>query len=115
MKTELIANRLIKLCTEGKFLDAQKELYDENIVSIEVDGTKTISAAKMHEKEQNFLNKVEKFHNIEFSKPLIAGNYFSVVLKMEVELKNVGLRIMEEICVYQVKVDKIIYEQFYRD
>ena len=115
MKTESIANRLIELCKKGKFLEAQRELYDENIISVETDGTKTISAAKMHEKEEKFLSNVVKFHNIEFSKPLIAGNYFSVVLKMEVELKNIGLRNMEEICVYRVKDDKIIFEQFFRD
>ena len=69
----------------------------------------------MHEKEQRFLDNVEKFHSIEFSQPLIAGNYFSVVLKMEVELKNIGLKKMEEICVYLVKDDKIIFEQFFRD
>jgi len=115
MKTESIAKRLIELCTEGKFIEAQKKLYDKNIVSIEVDGNKTFSAAKMHEKEQNFLNNVVKFHNIEFSNPLIAGNYFTVVLKMEVELKNIGLKKMEEICAYQVKNDKIVFEQFFRD
>jgi hypothetical protein len=114
MTTEEIAQRLIGLCEKGKFLEAQKELYDENIESIETDGTKTISAIKMHEKEQKFLSNVIKFHNIEFSEPLIAGNYFSVVLKMKVELKNVGLRKMEEICVYKVKNDKIVFEQFFR-
>ncbi len=115
MKTESISNRLIELCTEGKFLEAQIELYDKNILSIEVDGTKTISAAKMHEKERRFLNSVVKFHNIEFSEPLIAGNYFSVVLKMEVELKNIGLKNIQEICVYKVKDNKIVFEQFFRD
>ena len=37
MKTRSIANRLIELCSEGKFIEAQKELYDENIISIETD------------------------------------------------------------------------------
>ncbi len=113
MITKTISERLIELCKEGKFLEAQYELYDENIVSIETDGTKTTTAAKMHEKEKKFLEKVEKFRSIEFSQPLIAGNYFTLILKMEVDLKNVGYKMMEEICVYKVKGDKIIFEQFF--
>lgn len=115
MATLTTAKRLIELCRDGKFLQAQQELYDDNIISIESDGSRTEGAAYMNLKEKRFLSGVERFINIELSEPLIAGNYFTVVLKMELETKNSGYMFLEEICVYKVEGEKIIFEQFFRD
>jgi hypothetical protein len=38
MNTESVARRLLKLCREGRYEDAQRELYAEDAVSIEPDG-----------------------------------------------------------------------------
>ncbi len=115
MTSAIIARRLIELCKQEKFLQAQHELYDDNIISIETDGSKTVGAANMNAKEQRFLDSIEKIISIDFPEPLIAGNYFTTVLKMEFELENLGCRKIEEICVYQVKNDKIVFEQFFHD
>jgi hypothetical protein len=115
MTTAMVAGRLIELCKEGKFIEAQHELYDTDIISIDPDGSKTVGASNMHAKEQRFLENLEKIHRIWFSDPLIAGNYFSVILIMEIDIKKVGHKTFEEICVYQVAGGKIIFEQFFRD
>lgn len=115
MTTEIVAGRLIELCKEGNFIQAQHELYDTNIKSIDPDGSKTIGALNMNAKEQRFLDNLEKIHSISYSDPLIAGNYFTVKLRMEIEIKNIGYKDLEEICVYQVANGKIIFEQFFRD
>jgi hypothetical protein len=115
MSTAIVAGRLIELCKEGKFLEAQYELYDTDIISIDPDGRKTVGAANMHAKEQEFLARVEKFHSIYWSDPLIAGSYFTVILKLEIEFRKVGYKSIEEVCVYQVRNDKIVFEQFFRD
>jgi hypothetical protein len=115
MSTPTVAARLIQLCKEGKFLEAQQELYDTDIISIDPDGSKTVGASNMHEKERQFLAKVERFHSIEWSSPLIAGSYFTTTLKMEIEFKKIGNINIEEVCVYQVRNDKIVFEQFFRD
>jgi len=39
MNTEAIAKRLIELCREGKYEEAQRELYAEDAVSIGAGGT----------------------------------------------------------------------------
>jgi hypothetical protein len=44
-----------------------------------------------------------------------AGSYFTAILKMEIEIKNVGYRKFEEVCIYQVANGKIVFEQFFRD
>jgi hypothetical protein len=115
MTTAMVAGRLIELCTVGKFIQAQQELYDTNIKSIDPDGSQTAGASNMQAKERRFLDNLEKIHNSSFSDPLIAGNYFTVVLKMAIEVKNKGYKEFEEICVYQVANGKIIFEQFFRD
>ncbi len=113
MSTKETAGRLIELCAKGKFLEAQHELYDANIISIETDGNKTQGSSSMNAKERHFLDSIEKINSINFSEPLISGNFFSLILKMEVDFKNGVHQSIEEICVYQVKNGKIIFEQFF--
>jgi len=115
MTTAMVAGRLIELCKDGQFIQAQHELYDTAIISIDPDGSRTEGASNMNAKEQRFLNNLEKIISISFSEPLIAGGYFSVILRMEIEIKNTGYRDFEEICVYQVANGKIVFEQFFRD
>jgi SnoaL-like protein len=115
METEVIAGKLIELCRKGQFLQAQYELYDTNIVSIDPDGTRTIGSASMYAKEQRFLNNLERIYSISFTDPQIAGNFFTTVLRMEVETQKTGFFDFSEVCVYQVAGDKIVFEQFFRD
>jgi hypothetical protein len=44
---------------------------------------------------------------------MIAGNTFSLTMRMDVTTKDRGRMDMTELCVYQVKDGKIISEQFY--
>ena len=115
MSTAIVAARLIELCKEGKFLEAQHELYDTDIVSIDPDGSKTVGASNMHAKEERFLASLEKIDSISYSDVLISGSYFSVILKFGITIKKVGFKSLEEVCVYQVRNGKIVFEQFFRD
>lgn len=115
METEVIAGKLIELCRKGQFLQAQYELYDNDIVSIDPDGTRTIGSANMHAKEQRFLHHLERIYSISFTDPQIAGNFFTTVLRMEVETQKTGFLNFSEVCVYQVAGGKIVFEQFFRD
>lgn len=110
-----VAARLISLCTAGEFLQAQEELYHADISSIETDGSKTNGAANMHEKEKAFLSRLDKINFVRYSEPQFAGSYFSVVLTMSIDLKGAGSFTFAEVCVYQVKEGKIVFEQFFRD
>jgi len=115
MTTIAIANRLIELCTAGKFIQAQEEFYDTEIVNIETDGSRMEGLTNMLAKEQQFLDNIDKIHRIEFSEPIIAGSYISVKLMMDIDLKKIGYKSIAEICVYKVINDKIVFEQFFRD
>ena len=39
MNTQEIAKKLVEMCRQGKYLEAQNELYAENAVSIEPEGS----------------------------------------------------------------------------
>jgi hypothetical protein len=88
MTTNEVANILIKLCEEGKFIQAQEELYHNKITSIETDRSKTTGASNMLAKERRFLDNVKKINFVKCSEPLTAGNYFTIVMQMSLELKN---------------------------
>ena len=117
MTTHEIASRLVELCRKGQFETAQKELFADDVVSIEP------SPSPDFEKEtkglQNILEKGRKFdamteavHNLTISDPVIAGNSFACSLRMDITMKQGGRMDMSEICLYKVKDGKIISEEF---
>lgn len=55
MDTLTIANRLIELCSKNEFLQAQDELYADDIIRVETDGTIYNGKATMRQREEGFL------------------------------------------------------------
>jgi hypothetical protein len=45
--------------------------------------------------------------------PIVAGNFFSCTMGMDITMKGQGRMNMEEVCLYQVKDGKIVLEQFF--
>lgn len=121
MSTESVAKRLVAMCRHGRFEEAQHELYARDAVSIEpaamangplgnVSGLEAIL-----EKGKRFQASVAELHGVEVSDPLVAGNWFSVVMSLDVTMKEYGRVHMSEVCVYHVQDDKIVLEQFFYD
>ncbi|MFB9845128.1 SnoaL-like domain-containing protein [Mucilaginibacter ginsenosidivorans] len=110
-----IAERLIKLCSEQKFVEAYRELFGEEVESIDplypimppARGLITLI-----EREKQFLAKAQ-IHSITMSEPLITGNHFAVKLSMDFTHEERGRINMEELCVYHVKGGKIMSQQFF--
>ncbi len=116
MTVQEVANRLVELCRIGDFETALKELYSDNIKSIEVPGSPAPNIEGMEakiEKSKHFQDSVEAFHSNEISEPLVADSFFSITMKMEVTFKGAGRVTMEEVCVYEVRDGKIVLEQFF--
>jgi hypothetical protein len=55
----------------------------------------------------------EKIHSIEISEPLVAGNSIAFRMEMDMTMKGKGRMKSPELCVYQVKDDKIVSEEFF--
>lgn len=121
MSTETVAKRLVAMCRHGQFEEAQHELYAKDAVSIEPEAAANgpLGSVKgldaILEKGKRFQAGVSEVHGIEMSDPIIAGNWFSNVLKLDVTMKEHGRITMTEICVYHVQNDKIVLEQFFYD
>lgn len=116
MNTQEVANRLVQLCREGKFIDAVSELYDDNVVSQEPKGTPMERAEGKEAvigKNKHWVSTVEEIHGGAVSDPIVSGNFFSCTMDMDVTYKDYGRMTMNEVCVYEVKDGKIISDQFF--
>lgn len=118
MSIKIIAERLAELCRKGEFETAQKELYADDALSIEPYATpafekETKGLSAIVKKGKKFEAMVEKWHSLNVSVPLLAGNSFALTINMDVTMKGQERMNMTELCVYKVKDGKIIEESFY--
>ncbi len=118
MTTQAIASRLAELCKQGKFEDAQRELFADDVVSVEPNSTpdfqkETKGLAAIVEKGHKWESMVQKMNALEVSKPLLAANSFAITMRMDVDMKNGQHWEMTELCVYTVMDGKITSEQFF--
>jgi ketosteroid isomerase-like protein len=118
MTTQEIANKLADLCRKGEWATAQNELFAKDAVSIEqmespgfAKETKGLDAIK--KKGDAWEQMVTEVHGIKVSEPLVAENSFSVLMDMEMTMKQGGRQKMKEVCVYETKDGKIISERFF--
>jgi hypothetical protein len=121
MKIEPIANRLVELCRQGKFEQAQEELYASNAASLEPEGLPPCAPgdatglAAIREKGRQFQAAIEAVHGVSVSEPVVAGNWFSVAMTLDVTYKGRGRTKLDEICLFRVRDGKIVREQFFYD
>jgi len=106
-----IANRLVELCRKGEFVQAEQELYSADVVHVEFDGTVFKGFDEVLQKEVKFLEQLKATPAIEVSEPLIAGNYFSITMRMQCEHNVRGKMDINEIVIYKVADGKIGYLQ----
>jgi hypothetical protein len=118
MTTQEVANRLAEHCRQGKFEEAQKELYSEDALSIEPYSTpdfekETKGLKAILEKGKKFDSMVDTSHSVNLSDPIVAGNSFAFTLQMDITMKGKGRMNMTELCVYKVKDGKVVSEEFF--
>lgn len=108
-----LAQQLVALCREWKFLEAQETLLHEDCLNIESDGRVVRGREAIMAKEKAFLANIETIHLLEISDPVVADGYFAVQFHSELTVKGIGRRSRNEIIVYEVKDGKVIREQFF--
>ena len=120
MTTQEIANRYYELARESKWTEIQDELHDDNVLCQEPEHTASRGIAVMTRgkealkaKSATNRERIETIHEQFCSEPLVAGNFFTLVLKRDVTFKGMGRRQLEEVGVFEVKEDKIVLEQFF--
>ncbi|MCG8573502.1 MAG: ester cyclase [Flavobacteriales bacterium] len=116
MTTAEVANRWVSLCRENKNVEAIHELYANRVLSAEPDEVpdkQMISKEAIRQREIQFREIVEKFHEIEISDPIVRENHFSCGMTQDVTIEGPGRVKLEQICVYKVENGKIIEEEFF--
>jgi limonene-1,2-epoxide hydrolase len=118
MTTKEIAKKLKKLCDQGDFEAALKELFAKDAVSIEPMASpafekETHGLDALLAKGRKWQEMVSETHAMEISDPVVAGNSFALTMRMDVTMKGQDRMDMTELCVYHVKDGKIISEQFF--
>lgn len=117
MTTKQVADRLVALCRQGKFVDAIKELYAPDVASTEPQRGPGPALVKgfdaVLDKSVRFGNGIEEVFSNVISDPLVAENFFSVAMSMDLSMKGMGRMKMEEIAVYQVRDGRIISDHFF--
>jgi len=115
MTTKQIADRLVELCRKGQIMEAQQELFADDVISIEPEHAPLPTAKGKHavaEKGKTFASMIEERHGGSFSDPLVGGKYFSIAMTLDATFKGQGRMMLDEICLYEVKDGKITMEQF---
>ena len=118
MTIQEVADRLIQLCSEGKFEEAVEALYSPDIVSVEAFAppgqsreSKGLDAVKA---KGEWWEANHKVHSVKVEGPLVAGSHFSVTFKLNATFIPEKKRFkMEEVAVYKVADGKIVSEEFF--
>lgn len=120
MTTQEISAHYRELMSQRKFIEVQESLYDEDVVCQEpekaaligmpifTNGLEAVKAKGIARRAT-----IETVHSYNCSEPVVAGEFFTLVLKQDVTFKGRPRMILEEIGVFQVKDGKIVKEQFF--
>jgi hypothetical protein len=120
MTTQETAALYHELASQRKFVEIQDNLYHEYVVCQEpekaasmgmqvlTDGLEAVKAKGIARRAT-----IETVHSYICSEPIVAGEFFSVVLKQEVTFKGKPRVTLEEIGIFHVKTGKIVKEQFF--
>ncbi len=120
MTTQDIANRYYELASQAQWGKISEELHDDKVVCMEPEHMaakglpiKTEGKEALQAKAAANRQRIETLHTQYCSKPIVAGDFFSVELKRDVTFKNMSREQKEEIGVFRVKDGKIVSEQFF--
>lgn len=118
MTTQEVANKLVELCSQGKFMDAITSLYAQDIVSVEAapgpDGSREMKGLDAVIGKATWWGENHEVHGASVEGPIASDSHFCVRFKMDVTFKPTGNRMnLDELGVYHVKDGKIVHEQFF--
>jgi ketosteroid isomerase-like protein len=116
--TATVAQELVALCREGRFLDAVNKLYSPRIVSIESSGSPEMPAEmngiEAIRGKHQWWEENQDVHSMEVNGPYLGDTQFAVQFTFDATFKLTGQRnTMTEMALYTVKDGKVVREQFF--
>ena len=119
METRQVAEEFAALCKQGKFDDAGRRFWSEDVVSIEaMDGPMArCSGLKEVEAKGEWWSANHEIHGFETEGPFLNGDQFALRFVIDVTPKRgerAGQRTkMAEVGLYTVKGGKVVEERFF--
>ena len=120
MTTQEVAARYQEMANQRKFIEIQDTFYHEGVVCQEMEKAASMGMAVFTHgleavKAKGIARRatIETSHSYIVSDPIVAGEFFSVVLKQDVTFKGKPRMTLEEIGVFHVMDGKIVKEQFF--
>jgi len=120
MTTQEVASRYYELANQNKWPEILEELCGQELINKEPEhvtarGIPPTTTGLENVKAKGIANRamIETVHSQQCSDPLVAGNFFTVVLSRDVTYKGRPRMLLEELAVFQLSEGKIIAEQFF--
>lgn len=115
MSAKEVGEGLVALCKQGLFDQAAETYYDENILSVEADGTeRETRGMDAIRRKTEWWNSTFDVVGAQVDGPWVNEPFFIVKFVIDVKEKATGKDIhMEELAVYEVSNGKIVSERFF--
>lgn len=118
MTTQEVAQKLVGLCSQGKFMEATHALYSPDIVSVEAGappgGEREVKGLDAVLGKANWWQANHDVHSTKVEGPLVSDPFFCVRFELDVTFKPQSRRFtMQELAVYKVADGKIVHEEFF--
>jgi len=113
-----VANGLVELCRQGKFLEAIERYYGPNVISVEPAGSEGMPAKlkgiENIKKKNEWFAENHDVHGVSVDGPYLGEEQFAVRYRMDITPKMTGKRTtLTEMALYTVKDDQVVMEEFY--
>ena len=115
MTTQDLATEFTSLCRSGKFEEAGRKFWSEDVVSIEpmTGEMARLQGRKAVEGKGKWWSENHQVHGVKVEGPFVNGDEFTVRFEMDVTPKGKERMSMKEIALYRVKNGKVVEEKFY--
>jgi hypothetical protein len=115
MNTQEIATKFVDLCKAGKFDEAGKQFWSDDIVSLEpMPGEMArMQGRKAIEGKGEWWAANHEVHGAQVEGPFVHGDQFTVRFEFDVTPKGKPRTTIREIGLYTVKSGKVVEERFF--
>ena len=116
MSAKDVAQPFTELCKAGKFDEAGKKFWSDDVVSLEpmTGEMARLQGRKAVEGKGKWWADNHDLHNVKVEGPFLNGDQFTVRFKMDVTMKGNGQRMqMDEHALYTIKDGRIAEERFF--
>jgi hypothetical protein len=113
MTTEEIVKRLVALVAEGKNLQAEEELYAQDVISVEQNGYTVQGLEAVMAKTKSAHEGMEEFYGGGITKSYVGSDSFLLYFELDLKPKGGERTTMTEYGFYKVKDGKVSEEYFF--